>query len=116
LTTRRVVADFLRKKTLPIHASEELLDALIDTPLTPCSDATAVYLDSLRGCREKLNESDEQLLGLRYAESLGNRQIADRLKRSEQSVCNSLTRVRRWLLDCITRELARRDRPAEDRS
>jgi RNA polymerase sigma-70 factor, ECF subfamily len=116
LTAQRVVSDFLKRKRLSTYASEELLDALTETPLTACSDATEVYLDALQRCRKKLSDADDELLGLRYAEDCGSRQIAEQLQRPQQSVCNSLTRIRRWLLECVRSELARQDRPAEDRS
>lgn len=114
LTARRVVADFLKRKKLLTHASEELLDALAATPLTPHSDETDVYLDALRHCREKLNDADQELLGLRYVEDVGSHQIADRLQRPQQSVCNSLTRIRRWLLECVLTELTKQDSTVED--
>ena len=116
VTAQRVVVDFLRRKKFPMHASEELLDDARGDPSTPHSDATEVYLDALRRCRAKLSAVDEELLGLRYIEDLRNQQIAARLQRSQQSVCNSLTRIRRWLLECVMTELARQDRPTEDRS
>lgn len=115
VTAQRVVVDFLRRKKFPLHASEELLQALTETPLTPQSDVTDVYLDALQRCRAKLNAVDNELLGLRYAEDLRNQQIATRLQRSQQSICNSLTRIRRWLLECVTTELARQERSTEDR-
>jgi RNA polymerase sigma-70 factor, ECF subfamily len=115
LTAQRVVSDFLKRKRLPSYASEELLDALVETPLTTPSDATVDYLDALQRCRKKLSAADEELLGLRYVEDLGSRQIADRLQRPQQSVCNSLTRIRRWLLECVMTELARPNRHMEDR-
>lgn len=116
LTAQRVVSDFLKRKKLPSYASEELLEALVETPLTVHSDATEVYLDALQRCKKKLSAADEELLGLRYAEELGSGQIAERLQRPQQSVCNSLSRIRRWLLECVTSELARRDRVVGDRS
>ena len=116
LTAQRVVSDFLKRKKLPSYASDELLEALTATSPTPNSDATAVYLEALQHCRKKLSDADDELLGLRYVEELGSREIAERLQRPQQSVCNSLTRVRRWLLECVTSELARRDRSVEDRS
>jgi RNA polymerase sigma-70 factor, ECF subfamily len=116
VTAHHVISDFLRRKKLPMQASADLLDALAETPLTPRSDAQAIYLDALQRCRTKLSAGDEELLGLRYAQDLRNQQIAARLQRSQQSVCNSLTRIRRLLLDCVLAELARHDRPSEDRS
>ena len=83
-------AGLSQRKRLPNHVSEELLDALAETELTAHSDATAAYLDALRACREKLSATDEELLGLRYVENLGTHQIADRLRRPQPSVCNSL--------------------------
>ena len=108
--------DYLKHKRLPTHVSEELLDAIAETAFTAHSDATAIYLDALRQCREKLSAADEELLVLRYVENLGSRQIADRLQRPQQSVCNSLTRIRGWLLECVTKALARQDRPKEEHS
>jgi RNA polymerase sigma-70 factor, ECF subfamily len=115
-TAQREVRDFLKRKRRPTHVSEELLDALADTDLTARSDATAAYLDALQLCREKLSATDEELLGLRYVDDLGTHQIADRLQRPQPSVCNSLARIRDWLLQCVMTELARQDRAAEDRS
>jgi RNA polymerase sigma-70 factor, ECF subfamily len=110
------IRDFLKRKRVPNHISEELLDALADTEPTAQSDATAAYLDALRGCREKLSATDEELLGLRYIENFGAHQIADQLQRPQSSVCNSLARIRSRLLECIMMELARQDRLTEGRS
>jgi RNA polymerase sigma-70 factor, ECF subfamily len=115
-TAQREARGFLKRRKLPSHVSEELLNALADTDLTVHSDATAAYLDALQSCREKLNATDEELLGLRYVENLGTHQIADRLQRPQPSVCNSLARIRGWLLECIMTKLARQDRPTGDRT
>lgn len=61
----------------------------------------------------KLNSADQELLDLHYSEALGSRQIADRLQRSQTSVCNSLNRIRGWLLECIQMELARQEHSGE---
>lgn len=115
-TAQREVRGFFKRRRLPSHVSDELLDALAHTNPTVCSDATAAYLDALRLCRQKLSARDEELLGLRYVENLGSHQIADRLHRPQPSVCNSLARIRGWLLECITAELARQERFSGDRS
>jgi RNA polymerase sigma-70 factor, ECF subfamily len=109
-TAQREVRDFLKRRKQPSHVSEELLDALVGAAATVQSDATTSYLEALQSCREKLTAADEELLGLRYVEDLGSRQIADRLRRPQQSVCNSLTRIRGWLLECVRAELARHER------
>jgi RNA polymerase sigma-70 factor, ECF subfamily len=92
------------------------LNAIAETPFAAQSDATTTYLDVLEQCRNKLAVVDEELLVLRYVENLGSREIADRLRRPQQSVCNSLTRIRGWLLHCVTQALAQQDRPKEEPS
>lgn len=112
-TAKFTARDFLKRKRLRRYASEELLDALTDTSIEAQSDGSAFYMTALRQCRAKLNAADEELLELRYVEDLGTRQIADRLQRSQPSVCRSLTRIQRWLLECTRLELARRERSRE---
>lgn len=115
-TAKREVRDYLKRKRVPTQISEELLDVVAETPCAANRDAMATYLDALQHCREKLSVLDEELLELRYVENLGSREIADRLQRPQQSVCNSLTRIRGWLLECVTKTLARQDKPTEGQS
>jgi len=108
-TAKLEVRHFLsRKKTLnPV--SEELLDAMTRTTLDSQSDGSELYLNALRTCRAKLGATEAELLQLRYIDDLSSGQIADRLQRPQPSVCNSLFRIRRKLLDCIEAEIARQD-------
>lgn len=115
-TAKFEVRDYLKRRKVPTHVSEELLNAIAETSFAAHSDATASYLDVLQQCRNKLGVADEELLVLHYVENLGSRQIADRLRRPQQSVCNSLTRIRGWLLDCVTKSLAQQDRRTEEHS
>ena len=71
------------------------------------------YLAALRRCRDKLSPADGELIELHYAEDLGSRQIAERLQRSQPSVCNSLNRIRSWLFKCIQTELAQQQHSVE---
>ena len=113
-TAKLVVSGFLRRKrNLPTSASEELLDALAETISQARGDGAELYLAALRRCKGKLSAADEELLDLRYAESLGSYEIAARLRRPQQSVCQSLKRIRRWLLECVRMELARQERTGE---
>ena len=108
---RNKLTDFLRRKRSARHASEELLVDLADANAVrerEDRDGEA-YLAILEHCREKLNNADEELLELHYAEELGSRQIAERLQRSQPSICNSLNRIRGWLLECIRMEMARQE-------
>ena len=108
-TAKIEVRYFLRCRPSPNHVSEELLDTLAEEVLDSRLDVAESYLEALQRCRTKLNAADEELLELRYVEDLGSRDIADRVERPQQSVCQSLKRVRRWLLECVRLELARQE-------
>jgi RNA polymerase sigma-70 factor (ECF subfamily) len=108
-TAKITVSNFLAHKKLPNYISEELLDNLADSITKSHLDETDIYLAALENCRAKLGVVDQELLQLYYVEDLGSRQIADRLQRPQSSVCNSLNRIRTWLLECMQMELARRE-------
>lgn len=116
-TAKLVARSFLRhKKTRPGSVSEELLNALAETVAETQSTTADLSLAALRRCKAKLSDSDEELLELRYAENLSSSQIANRTQRSQPSVCNSLRRIRSWLLDCIQMELAQQEHSKRDLS
>ena len=72
------------------------------------SDSTAF---ALRECVDKLPDADRELLDLCYQDRNKVKDIATRLGRSSQSVCNSLSRIRATLFNCIQRVLAREEDP-----
>jgi RNA polymerase sigma-70 factor, ECF subfamily len=113
-TARIEVSKHLRLKHSSSSISETLLDEMAETAFETTSGEAEPYLTALRHCKAKLADSDEELLELHYVEDLGSRQIADRLRRSQSSVCNSLNRIRSWLLQCIQMELARLKRSGEE--
>jgi RNA polymerase sigma-70 factor, ECF subfamily len=115
-TARIEVSQFLRRKQLQTSVSEKLLEDLTEPIGDSQSGQAESYLAALRRCKAKLSTVDEELLELQYVEDLGSRQIADRLRRPQQSVCQSLKRIRRWLLECVQMELARQTRSGEDPS
>jgi RNA polymerase sigma-70 factor, ECF subfamily len=110
------VRNFLRSKKSPRHFTEELLDTFTDRDFRRQSDAAASYLDVLRSCKEKLTSADTELLEHHYGKDFSAQQIADHMGRSRQSVCNSLLRIRRWLLSCIRMQLARQEYSGEKHS
>ena len=61
---------------------------------------------ALRGCLERLADSDRQLLDQRYANDQPLAKIAQHLGRTPQSISNSLGRIRAALLECVRRKLA----------
>lgn len=109
------VSNFLRRRPATNAISDELLDALTATTPDPDADGLQPYLTALQRCRQKLNDSDADLLRLHYADDLGSRQIADQLKRSQSSICHSLKRIHVALLDCIRIELAQHEYSGERR-
>jgi len=112
-TAKIVVSNFLRSKRRSSYASEELLDALVETVIDVHSGGMEQYLEALRRCREKLSPVDEDLIDLHYADNYGSRQIAEQLQRSQSSVCHSLNRIRSWLFKCIQTELAQQQHLVE---
>lgn len=105
-TAKFTVRDFLKRKRSRTNAEESLLNAFVETTLdSPYAMADIHYMTALESCRKKLGATDEELLELRYVEDLGSRQIAERLGRPQQSVCQSLKRIRCWLLECMKTEL-----------
>ena len=73
-------------------------------------DEEESYMLALRECMDKLVPVDRQLIDLPYVEELGAQQIAERMGRSRQSVCNSLSRIRRQLFECVARKLGQEER------
>jgi RNA polymerase sigma-70 factor, ECF subfamily len=111
-TAKYVLCSFLRHKNrLPSQGQEWLLDAFAETISNAQGEGVEPHLAALRRCRERLSSADEELLQLRYVETLGIHEIADRLQRLQPSVCRSLNRIRRGLLECIQAELARQEHP-----
>jgi RNA polymerase sigma-70 factor (ECF subfamily) len=57
----------------------------------------------LRGCLRMLAAPSRELLELRYDSGLSLRAVAQKLGRTEAAVQVALSRVRKWLLDCVER-------------
>jgi RNA polymerase sigma-70 factor len=82
-------------------------DRLIDLVDSAFEERPAEGLDEQRGllrrCLELLASGSRELLDLRYASGLPLREIAGRLDRTEGAVQVALSRVRKWLTDCVAR-------------
>ncbi len=112
---RNKVGNFVRQKRLPNYVTEQLVDVISDNISRPNDDGDA-YLLALRRCKEKLSDSDVELLHLRYGENLKTIEIAGRLQRLRPNVSRSLNRIRCWLLECIRTDLARQEHPSKEPS
>jgi RNA polymerase sigma-70 factor (ECF subfamily) len=57
----------------------------------------------LRACMQMLAAPSRELLKLRYDAGLSLRQVARKLDRTESAVQVGLSRLRKWLLECVER-------------
>src|SRR5262245_51907834 len=60
----------------------------------------------LRGCLRNLAAPSRELLQLRYDSNLSLREVAHKLRRTEPAVQVALSRVRKWLQDCVEKRAA----------
>ena len=73
-------------------ASEEVADVDERIPL-------------LRGCLDKLKQDDQTLVQLRYRDGQPITRIADSMVKSVDAISMRLSRIRRQLADCVSRNL-----------
>jgi RNA polymerase sigma-70 factor (ECF subfamily) len=82
-------------------------DRLIDLVDAAFAEREPQALDEqrslLRRCLEQLASGSRELLDLRYGSGLPLRDIAGKLDRTEGAVQVALSRVRKWLADCVAR-------------
>ena len=57
-------------------------------------------------CMAKLNTQDRELIQLRYEPDATVDSVAQHVGRSTKAVYNAVSRIRRWLIDCIRRSLS----------
>lgn len=60
----------------------------------------------LRKCIDSLAAPSRELIQLRYETGLSLKAVASRMARTEAAVQVALSRVRKWLSDCVTRRAA----------
>jgi RNA polymerase sigma-70 factor (ECF subfamily) len=84
---------------------DDRLADLVDSAFAESSgrDLVDAHRGDLRRCMELLAEQGRQLVQLRYGSGLSLRQIAARLERTEGAVQVALSRIRKWLSDCVQR-------------
>ena len=68
-------------------------------------------LAALEQCMGKLSDIDRNLISHRYREGVQTIDLAASLGRSPRAIYKAVTRIRRMLLDCIDRSLAREGHP-----
>jgi RNA polymerase sigma-70 factor (ECF subfamily) len=96
----------LRRRNLqPTSFSDSTLESL-DAELLEMDDSLDAEYQALADCLAKLRESDRELITLRYGKEGSPHQLAERLNRPVKVIYRSLDRIRRALLECISRKLA----------
>ena len=115
-TAKIEVSNFLRHKQLPSYVSEKLLDALAEIVVEAQDDGAELYLAALRRCRQSLMPQMRNCLNFVMSKTLAAAKSPTDLQRLQPSVCRSLNRIRRWLLECIQMELARQEHSGKEHS
>lgn len=91
-----------RKLTL---LEESILDQVARRAET-ISDEAELRQEALAACMQKLRPKDRELIQMRYAPGANGDKVAHKLGRPANSVYQSLSRIRRVLVECIQHRLA----------
>jgi len=83
----------------PMRLSEEALDSL--ESMAAEEESGAIELDALYHCMERLSESAQRMLRMRYEMRLQVERIAERMQRPVDSVYTTMSRIRKTLQECI---------------
>ena len=94
-----------RFKRNRLRFSSEFLD-LIEGETVRRDELSDSRRDALATCIGKLSEKDRKLIQMRYASDGKGQDVAAALGRPRNSVYQSLSRIRKLLLDCVNRSLA----------
>lgn len=86
--------------TLDPHLLEELAERVSEV-----QDSPGPNRDTLQNCLQKLKDRDRELIVARYRPGASVGKIAARLGRPENSVSQSLCRIRRALAECVERKM-----------
>lgn len=109
---RLEAANFLRSRSRQrLYFTDELNLLLIEAQDELSPDELEDRRAALARCLRQLRERDRQLIEECYAAEDAIPAVAQRDKRSPQSVYNSLRRIRRALFECIRRSLAQDAQP-----
>ena len=94
-----------RKQREKLHFNPELMELIAAESLQQ-AELMDRRRQALADCLLKLRESDRALIQTRYSPDGEGPGIADRLGRPINSIYQSLSRIRKTLLECINRRLA----------
>ena len=100
----------VKSRRLPLM-SAELMEELCQTEAVASDSLVESRRLALADCVQRLQPTDAGLLASYYTAERTLQQLTAELNRSAQSVCNTLRRIRRALLECVDRALAQQELP-----
>jgi len=101
------VKSFLQKERVHRAAfGDDFLEDWAVWEAAQSDEADDRVVAALRGCMDRLQPRDRELLEVRYGGGEMVAAMAGRLGRTPQSISNSLGRIRSRLLQCVRRTLA----------
>jgi RNA polymerase sigma-70 factor (ECF subfamily) len=98
-----------RCRRTPALFSDDFLESL-EAEQRQMQEEADLRADALGGCLEKLPLPERELLSLYYRQDATAQQVADTTGRPVNTVYKALARIRRTLLQCVERQLARDSR------
>jgi RNA polymerase sigma-70 factor, ECF subfamily len=107
------VGNFLKGERRRRHFSHALQEKLAALQARIQPEHAGLQQEALVDCIRGLSATDRQLVDLCYGAERSFREVAEQLGRSPQSVYDSLSRIRRVLLECIDRTVARTEHPRD---
>lgn len=109
-TARYKMLNFLRVRGRQSRFSAGLREKLQEDFDEMDTGLLEARLEALEECKDRLSEGDRRLLDVCYGSRLRFRDAAQQLGRSPKSVYDALRRIRRVLMECIQKRLAKRER------
>ena len=95
-----------RQRKLEVELPPQLFEALASETLAR-SDELEHRHRALSGCIEKLHAKDRELVSRRYVAGATIRSVSSQIGRSVDGLEKAYQRIRRALMDCVDRTLAR---------
>lgn len=99
-TARNRAIDELRRAKLP-SLDSQVIDQLETTWTDPHDEDASERCEALRHCVERLQPAARKLIQLRYDEGLSGDEIARQAQRKTSAIYMQLSRVRKFLHDCV---------------
>ena len=94
-----------RKRRDKLQLASDVLE-LISEEAEKQSELLERRREALTECLKKLRESDRKLIQSRYAAEKGEQSLTEIFSRPANSIYQSIGRIRRTLMECISRRLA----------